>query len=118
MPLCSRTSSWVASGSKTTLNVKGFRAPLASSTWTVQIFSNIFKYFQKYFAYPDLALSWELNDPLVIGPLFLLADGSDSDDDVDVVSVTVGAGVVALRLQGAVEGLPQGGRASGAERGN
>ena len=64
--------------------------------------------------YPDLTFSWELNDPLIIGPLFLLTDGSDSDDDVDVVSVTVGAGVVALRLQGAVHGLAKGGRTSGA----
>ena len=33
MPLCSNTSSCVASGSNTTLKVKGFKAPLASSTW-------------------------------------------------------------------------------------
>ena len=98
--------------------MKGFRAPLGSLSLVDLDSSNIFKYFQKYFTYPDLALSWELNDPLVIGPLFLLTDRPDSDDDVDVVAVTVGAGVVALRLQGAVEGLPQGGRASGAERGN
>ena len=67
------------------------------------------------FLYPNLSLSRELDDPLVIGPLFLLTNRSDSDDHVDVVSVTLGAGVLALGLQGPVEGLAKGGRASGAD---
>ena len=64
--------------------------------------------------YPNLPLPGELNDALVMSPLLLLTDRSDSDDHVDVVSVTLGAGVVSLRLQGAVQGLAKGGRASGA----
>ena len=65
--------------------------------------------------YPNLPLPGELNDALVMGPLLLLTDRSDSDDHVDVVSVALRAGVAILRLEGPVHGLAKGGRASGAD---
>ena len=65
--------------------------------------------------YPNLPLPGELNDALVMSPLLLLTDRSDSDDHVDVVSVALRAGVAILRLEGPVHGLAKGGRASGAD---
>ena len=96
-------------------NIEGERLQGSLGLVNLNGSSNVKKNLFIFNFYPNLSLPRELNDALVIGPLLLLADRSDPDDHVDVVSVALRAGVAVLRLEGPVHGLAKGGRASGAD---
>ena len=79
MPLCSSTSAWVASGSKTTLKVKGFKLPFASSTcwqrsYMVMLMMMITAILMMMISHPYLAFSRELNDWIIVCFCLFLAD--------------------------------------------
>ena len=78
----------MASGSKTTLKVKGLRAPFASSTYNLIVIERS-QIPDEAPTDPYLPLPRELDDALVIVPLLLGADGPHPDNHVNVVPVQV-----------------------------